>query len=311
MRIQTLAKGALSFAIPNLRTVHGYDNPLGTISAESCYSIFMRHLVLLRQAGIPEMPQVVAEIGPGSSIGVGLAALLAGAERYYALDVIDFTDPKSDVAILDSIADLFRSRAVIPSRGVHSRRFPDLDDYGWPGIFTPDAKWETRTSEIRDDIATRSGRFVQIAAPWTERAVIVGASVDWILSQSVLEHVDDLEGAYEGMAQWLKPGGCMSHLIDFSSHRMTAEWNGHWAISDLTWRIMRGRRPYLLNREPYAVHQRIAGKHNFVSITEKRAKRYDGLIPSDFSPRFCAVSDDDARTNMAFAVSKLAHRMRR
>ena len=32
----------------------------------------------------------IAELGPGDSIGIGLAALLTGANIYYAFDIIQF-----------------------------------------------------------------------------------------------------------------------------------------------------------------------------------------------------------------------------
>jgi SAM-dependent methyltransferase len=301
-RLPTLGKGALSFVFPRFRTVHGYDNPLGTVSAESCYSIFLRHLTLLRRAGITGIPPVVAELGPGSSIGVGIAALLAGAQRYYSLDVVDFTDLKSDIDVLDELASFFRRRAPIPASGIHSRRFPDLDNYDWPDWLDlgPSQQWEERVTAIRKDVAARSDRFLKIAAPWT--AARVDACVDWIISQSVLEHVDALQDAYVAMARWLKPGGHASHLIDFSSHGMTKEWNGHWAIDDLTWHIMRGKRPYLLNRRPYTDHLTIAAECGLAPVAEIRNKRFDGLISDDFAPRFRKISDDDARAQMVFVI---------
>jgi len=302
-KLSTVTKGALSFVLPALATVHGYDEPLGTVSAESCYSIFLRHLTLLRQAGVNEIARSVAELGPGSSIGVGLAALLAGAERYYGLEVVDFTDPKVDAEVLDKLTGLFRRRATIPSTGIHSRRFPDLDNYDWPEWLDlgSNTEWEKRVQSIRKDIITRA-RCVKIAAPWTDQVTIEPASVDWIISQSVLEHVDDLAGAYAAMAQWLRPGGIASHLIDFQSHGMTSEWNAHWAIDDRVWHIMRGRRPYLLNRLPYAAHLAIAAEWGFTPIMEMKNKRFDGLIPADFAPRFRKIGDEDARTAMVFVI---------
>jgi SAM-dependent methyltransferase len=250
------------------------------------------------------MPPVVAELGPGSSVGVGIAALLAGAQRYYALDLVDFTNPESDIAVLDELASFFRRRSPIPASGIHSCRFPDLENYDWPEWLDlgPSQKWEERVAAIRNDVVARSGRFVKIAAPWTDRAVAEDASVDWIISQSVLEHVDALEDAYVAMARWLKPGGHASHLIDFSGHGMTKEWNGHWAIDDLTWRITRGKRPYLLNRRPYADHLIIAAKSSLAPIAETRNKRFDGLIPEDFAPRFREISYEDARAQMVFVI---------
>ena len=98
--LRPLSKGVASFRLPALATVHGYSNPLGTISADSCYSVFLRHMTFLRIAGVPQVPKVVAELGPGSSLGVGFAALIAGAEKYYALDLIDFSDPSVNLAYL-------------------------------------------------------------------------------------------------------------------------------------------------------------------------------------------------------------------
>jgi hypothetical protein len=65
--LKPLAKGMLSFAVPKLGTVNGYDNPLGTLAADSCYSIFLRHLCLPRDAHLVDLPKIVAELGPGTN----------------------------------------------------------------------------------------------------------------------------------------------------------------------------------------------------------------------------------------------------
>jgi hypothetical protein len=244
-KFKPLIKGLASFAIPKLGTVHGYRNPLGTISAESCYSIFLRHACLLRAVGAQGLPRIVAELGPGSSLGVGLAALIAGAERYYALDMIDFCNAAQNLSVFDQLVRMFREKAPIPASGMHSLRFPDLDHYGYPDYLRveTDATFEKRVAAIRQDIAANAGDFVRISTPWTEASVIEQKSVDWIFSQSMLERIDDLGMVYRTLPRWLKPTGYMSHLIDFSSHGMTREWNGHWAISEFAWAALRGRRP--------------------------------------------------------------------
>ena len=48
--------------------------------------------------------------------------------------------------------------------------------------------------------------------------MVKSGSVDMILSQAVMEHVEHLEQTYEAMRHWLKPGGLASHAIDFKSH---------------------------------------------------------------------------------------------
>jgi hypothetical protein len=103
------------------------------------------------------------------------------------------------------------------------------------------------------------------------------------------------------MAQWLRPGGIASHVIDFQSHGMTSEWNAHWAIDDRVWHIMRGRRLSLLNRLPYAAHLAIAAE--WASRRSWRWKTsFDGLIPADFAPRLQKIGDEDARTAMVFVI---------
>jgi hypothetical protein len=262
----------------------------------------MRHLALLRPFGITAVPQVVAELGPGSSIGVGMTALLGGAHRYYALDLVDFTDAKTNLRILDELVELFLHRTPIPASGIHSCRFPDLDDYQLP----PDCVIMADTIRERAEMIRRDligpGEMIHVAAPWTERTV--PESIDWIISQSVLEHVDDLDGSYRAMASWLRPGGYASHLIDFSSHCLTREWNGHWGLDDRTWAILRGRRPYLLNRASYTQHKLLAANHGFALLLERRNKRFDGLIPSDFVAPYNGMSDEDARAAMVFVVQR-------
>ena len=93
MRLKPFLKGAASFVIPSLRTVRA-SLPGSTKSAEDaefCYSIFLRHY----SHAAPhftgrKFPLAVAELGPGSSFGVGLCSLIFGANAYYALDVVEW-----------------------------------------------------------------------------------------------------------------------------------------------------------------------------------------------------------------------------
>ena len=306
-RSRPLARGLLSFVSSALET-HSRGNTLGTVSAESCYSIFLRHVCLLRQAGATAMPRTVAELGPGTSLGTGFVALLAGATKYYALDLIDFTDLELNLRIFDELVMLFRRRAPIPATGVHSRRFPDLDTYEFPDFLAiaPDTEFQQRAAAIRADIAARSGHFVQMAVPWTTTPVVPQQAIDWIFSQSVLEHIDELSKAYRALARFLKPSGYMSHLIDFGSHGATRDWNGHWALNERMWHVVRGRLPYLLNRLPYSEHRRLADDAGFVTVFEKKNKNFDGLLTEQFAPRFRNISDEDARLRMVLIISQLS-----
>jgi hypothetical protein len=62
-RIKPLVKGALSFAVPPLRTTHA--DAFGTGVSAFCYSVFLRHFSYISQFTDGKMPRVVAEFGPG------------------------------------------------------------------------------------------------------------------------------------------------------------------------------------------------------------------------------------------------------
>src|SRR5262245_22309033 len=81
----------------------------GSVSAEYCYSVWLRHLVTAAECGLNSDPKTVAELGPGDSLGVGLAALLSGAERYYALDVVEHANAAHNIVVLDALVELFRA----------------------------------------------------------------------------------------------------------------------------------------------------------------------------------------------------------
>ena len=68
----------LSWVMAKLRKTGGTD------SARYCYSVWLRHLAMAHTNGLPTSPKIVAELGPGDSIGMGLAALIAGTEKYFA-----------------------------------------------------------------------------------------------------------------------------------------------------------------------------------------------------------------------------------
>jgi hypothetical protein len=128
-----------------------------------------------------------------------------------------------------------------------------------------------------------------------------------IYSQAVLEHVDKLDYTYEILCRWLKPGGFMSHQIDFKCHQTAKEWNGHWSYSDFMWKLIRGRRPYLLNRQPLSIHLTLLEKLNFKVVCDIKIKDTSGINRERLAPRFKNMSNEDLTTSGAFiqAIKRL------
>ena len=276
-----------------------------TTSARYCYAVWLRHLIHARKCGLRGIPETVAELGPGGSIGCGLAALLSGASRYYALDAVNKISVDENLRVFDELVELFLSQASIPDDNEFPEIYPPLETYEFPSTVLPDdllAKSlnPRRIQQIRDSIST--GDMITYRAPWSDPACIPAESVDLIYSQAVLEHVDNLPGVYRCMNVWLRPGGYASHTIDFRSHGMSDAWNGHWACSDLLWKAIRGRRPYLINREPCSTHVELLGAHGF-AIAAKIAKSSASAIRrSDLSRRFAGIGDSDLATSTLFVV---------
>jgi len=138
--------------------------------------------------------------------------------------------------------------------------------------------------------------MVQYIDPSEASSAIAPSSVDIVFSQAVLEHTEDLSSVYRACRAWLKPGGLMSHQIDFRSHGTSREWNGHWVYPEVVWRLIRGNRPYLLNREPCSTHLRMLAQNGFQIVVEEPACLSSRLQRSQLAVRFRNMPQQDLTT---------------
>tara|TARA_R110002072_G_scaffold1598_8_gene13691 strand:- start:15940 stop:16710 length:771 start_codon:yes stop_codon:yes gene_type:complete len=253
------------------------------------------------------MPRVVAELGPGDSIGVGLAALLSGAEKYFALDVVKHADLNSNLEVFERLVVLFQSSGPIPE--IDNVK-PGLDDVSFPRDLLNDFGRldlsDQRLDRIRDSIRNPDSvdSLIKYQVPWANTETVELGSVDLIFSQAVLEHVDDLEVTYKAMFKWLSGGGFMSHQIDFKCHNTFPQWNGHWTADELLWSMIRGRQPYLLNRESASTHRDFIQATGFDVILEEVTNSETLIGVKDLAPRFNNMSVEDIETSGLFVVCK-------
>jgi hypothetical protein len=250
----------------------------------------------------------MVELGPGDSLGIGLAGLLSGIDRCVALDAVRYADRSRNLEIFEDLIALFRNHAAIPDDAEFPLVQPSLPSYAFPaGVLTPErldaALNPKRLERIRafiNDPATtaRADAPLCYIAPW-EPGAIRAASVDLVLSQTVLELPADLAGIYAEMCRWLKAGGVMSHEIDFKSIGMTTEWNGHWACSNAVWRLAAGRRRHRINREPHSTHIALIEKMGCRVARDERTTRPFGITRAQLAPRFRHLTDEDLVTSSA------------
>lgn len=261
LRLRSVVKGAATF-VPGLRQLA--NSAAGSaVGPRYFYSVWMRHLVRVNQACGPFRFDVVAELGPGDALGLGLCALLSGARRYLGLDRVAFTTKKENLSLLQSLVELFQARSPIPDDDEFPGVFPRLSSYSFPSHILSDqglasSLASNRLRALRDLLAGTSNSSPDLeliyVAPWNADANIASGSVDWIFSQAVLEHVDDISGTFAALRAWLRTDGIMSHRIDYTCHGITRDWYGHWTISQPMWKLVRGKRAYLINRLPHSAH---------------------------------------------------------
>lgn len=287
-------------------------NTGGTDSARYCYSVWLRHLVNAWSVNGGRIPGAVAEIGPGDSLGIGLAALVSGARKYFAFDVLEYADNKRNLLILDELIALFRGAAEIPSETEFPNLKPPLDGYAFPSHILPPHELRRllapeRLEAIRAallDLNRRPGADapfeIRYVVPWSDPRVIAEGTVDLIYSQAAMEHVEDAEGTYAAALKWLKPGGLMSNQVDLGSHGISKEWNGHWKYSAFMWRVIKGRRPYLLNRLPHSAHVALLKKAGFAILRDLPFKDASGITRASLAGCFSGMTDEDLTTSGFF-----------
>ncbi len=276
----------------------------GSDSARYCYSVWFRHLTMLDRWGFKISGAHIGELGPGDSLGVGLTGLLSGAARYVGLDIVPYSAKADLEKMFDELLRMYTKEERVPDDKEFPFVRPRIDSYEFPRDVVDRRNISTKAEEIRNQLkgGLNSGSLLGYRVPWMSLPQIEEASLDLIFSQAVLEHVDSLEETYRAMFAWLKPGGYASHVIDFRAHGRSPFWNGHWAYSDWQWRLVRGKREFLLNREPLSTHVILAKKVGFELLVIEQNQALNGLEVQALAPRFRRIDADDAHTSEVFLI---------
>jgi hypothetical protein len=308
-KVVALTKGAIRKVVDRRKQD---ARTFGTDNSRYCYSVWLRHLIHAHKFGFNHINSTVAELGPGESIGIGLAALLTGSRKYYALDVHTYWNTKRNLMIFDKLVDLFKNKTDIPDNHEFPMVYPLLDDYTFPFHILNDNVMkqmlaEDRITKLRSAISnmdSNSSDQIQFFVPWEKNTEIESGSLDYIFSQAVLQYVDKLDSTYEKMNALLRQGAMMSHCIDFSSHGMTKSWNGQWLYSDAEWKYLNGNKKVILNREPKSAHLQTNLKSGFDVLLTKDLKKENNFSRSQFHKKYSSISDADVGTAVSFIVSQ-------
>lgn len=286
LRLRSVAKGLATF-IPYVDRLANSDAG-DAVDARYCYAVWLRHLTLVQQQ-VPDFSfDVVGELGPGDGLGLGLCALLSGARRYIGLDRMAFALKADNLRLLRELQMMFQTRAPIPDDSALPGVYPKLGDYRFPSHILGDERLASSLAPGRIEAIANTlcgelsgaDSMLRYAAPWDQATNIEEGTVDLLLSQAVMEHVDDVDSAYGAMCSWLRPNGVMSHRIDYSCHGITRDWYGQWLVSDSAWRLARGRRAYFINRLPHSAHL-AAMRRNALEVIAVDPTRSEASAPAE------------------------------
>jgi hypothetical protein len=162
-----------------------------------------------------------------------------------------------------------------------------------------------RINEIlTDPLTTFDDLSISYIVPWTDTNLLGKESVDIILSHAVLEHVVDLDGTYNSLVGYLKHGGMMTHQIDFDCHGLSAAWNGYRTYPEFIWKMILGKRPFLINRIPCTEHIRHICENNCMISCLLKSYRSDGIDRSKLAAKWKNITDDDLNCTGAFLQAK-------
>jgi hypothetical protein len=103
------------------------------------------------------------------------------------------------------------------------------------------------------------------------------------------------------MNKWLKKGGLMSHSIDLKSMGSSDNWDGHWTYSDREWKIVKGRKSYLINREPHSKHIKFFHDNRFKILCDIKSVSQSNIIAkNNLAAKFKGMSVEDLTTSGTF-----------
>ena len=303
-KMPQIVKGMLTY-VPALNAWRQHRASTGgSSSPRYCYGVWLRHLVTLRRHGFDVRGASIAELGPGDSIGTGLAALLSGAQRYVGLDIVPYSTKADLRRMLTDLAELYAAKAPIPDDREFPAVRPTLTSYSFPEFVPGGAEAISNANRLMPAIEQGLSESAEIGyhAPWDAASIVSAGSIDLVFSQAVLQYVADLESVYRLMFRWLRPGGFCSHSTGLGANNFSPFWNGHWAYTDREWRLVRGRRECIVNREPLSAHLRLAESAGFDILHVDAQHDAGGLASSDLASAFRGLDPDDLSTRGAVFI---------
>jgi SAM-dependent methyltransferase len=264
------ARIAAKLALASLPIPYRFWKRIGIFShgamqdSDYVFKVFNNHLI---SSGLSGRPDIVGlEMGPGDSVGSAVAAKAMGFSAFYLVDAGDYAN--RDVETYRETGRICWREGLAPPDLEQANRFDDI-------LAACDATYLTNGLQSYRDIPT--------------------ASVDFIFSQAVLEHVRRNEFAQIAaeMRRILKPDGVASHQVDLQDH-LGGGLNNMRIASDWWETELMARSGFYTNRIRYSEMCTIFEQAGFLVDVES-AVRWNAVPigTKQLAPEFRHLSQDD------------------
>lgn len=193
--------------------------------------------------------KTIVELGPGDTLSAALFILAYGAARVFCFDRFELVfNIEKNSAIARHILS-----------GLPKDRQQQLQ--------------KTISFNAQGQVLWDKARLMYLHNR-EERIDLEESSVDLIVSNAVLEHVQDLENLFSTMGRILRPGGLMVHAADLRSHGLHyATPLDFLAVSEGLWRCMTYYRG-APNRARKSDYEKLMERHGFDIIAFEATSRF-------------------------------------
>jgi SAM-dependent methyltransferase len=239
-------------------------------------TVFNKYREALRKLGRTASGCTVAEVGsgvynPGSVglLGLGARKVLLVEPNYFIPDVAKFS--------------------------AHMQRLCEAVNGSEDGALDPSQIYRVQGGQV-----VLNGDVVELAAATTTKWLVSSNSVDIVLSNSVLEHVRDVDSVVSEMARCLRPGGIGVHYVHLRDHYFKFPFD-MLKYSKFVWeRVLTTRKGGggYQNRARLSQLLRVFGANELRPLSVERTERLDEMLTVKhlFHEDFQSLDDEDLAT---------------
>ncbi|TAL33460.1 MAG: class I SAM-dependent methyltransferase [Spirochaetes bacterium] len=244
-------------------------NKLYARSGNYCYAMHCRIVAALKRARIPIKNSVVLEIGPGTSLIMGIGFLLKSARKIILVDKYPRWDRTNISEDIEYLKEKVKKDAM---------RF------------------------FESDFRPRADRFFYAPNSVEDMKDVPDGSVDIIVSAGVLEHVTDMDTAFREMNRILKPRGVMYHYISLADHYNFDKPFKFLKYSDRVWNTLLTKEGYsFTNRLRSDDYMDFAGRYGFKLLDVERGTGLN-LDSCKLHKKFAEKNREDLETINLYAL---------